>query len=140
MINHMDATQVQRFLTHVISPVYRVAEDDTIRDPHMDELKTLAIELQDLLQNKVGTTKFSNVYNAIRQNVLTVRRDRKTARAVQVCSLVLDVEKSGSDVFYLYRLWLTLKHRRRGGCKRMCRRKIAGREKAKCSSKFPHVS
>ncbi|CAL1711913.1 unnamed protein product [Somion occarium] len=84
MINYMESSQVERFLTHIISPVYRIAEDDTIRDVHMDELKTLAIELQDLLQNKVGTTKFSNVYNQIRQNVLTVRRERKTARAVQV--------------------------------------------------------
>lgn len=50
-----------------------------------DELKTLAIELQDLVQSKVGTTKFAHVYNDIRQKVLTVRRDRRTARVVQVC-------------------------------------------------------
>ncbi|KAK7691383.1 hypothetical protein QCA50_004782 [Cerrena zonata] len=83
MVNHMEPTQVERFSPHIISPVYRIAEDDTIRDPHMDELKTLAIELQDLLQTKVGTSKFSNVYNGIRQNVISVRRDRRTARAVQ---------------------------------------------------------
>lgn len=88
MVNHMEPTQVERFLPHIISPVYRIAEDGTIRDPHIDELKTLAIELQDLLQTKVGTSKFSNVYNGIRQNVISVRRDRRTARAVQVCFLV----------------------------------------------------
>ena len=44
----------------------------------------MAIELQDLVQAKVGTTKFANVYNTIRQKVLEVRRDRRTARVVQV--------------------------------------------------------
>ena len=51
----------------------------------LDELRTLAVELQDLVQTKVGTTAFANVYNMIRQNVLGVRRERKTMRAVQVC-------------------------------------------------------
>lgn len=49
-----------------------------------DELKTLAVELQDLVQAKVGTTKFANTYSRIRQGVITVRRDRKTARVLQV--------------------------------------------------------
>ena len=40
-------------------------------------------ELQELVQNKVGTTKFTEVYGRLRQNVLGVRRERKTARAVQ---------------------------------------------------------
>ncbi|KAI0657631.1 armadillo-type protein [Cubamyces menziesii] len=83
MVSFMEAPQVEHFLMHILSPVYRVVEDDTIRDPQMDELKTLAIELQDLVQAKVGTTKFANVYNTIRQKVLEVRRDRRTARVVQ---------------------------------------------------------
>jgi hypothetical protein len=53
-------------------------------DPPSDELKTLAVELQDLLQSKVGTTKFANAYSRIRQSVLSVRRDRRTARVMQV--------------------------------------------------------
>ena len=48
-----------------------------------DELKATAIELQDLVQSKVGTTKFANVYNQIRQSVLGLRRERKTARVLQ---------------------------------------------------------
>ena len=85
MINHLPAPTVERFLTHILSPVYRLVEDDTIRDPHMEEVKTVAVELQDLLQAKVGTTKFSEVYNRVRQGVMSVRRERKSARAVQVC-------------------------------------------------------
>jgi U3 small nucleolar RNA-associated protein 20 len=49
-----------------------------------DELKTLAQELQDLVQTKVGTTKFASVYNRLRQGVLDTRRDRKRARVIQV--------------------------------------------------------
>ncbi|KIP04981.1 hypothetical protein PHLGIDRAFT_170606 [Phlebiopsis gigantea 11061_1 CR5-6] len=86
MVSFLDAPQVERFLTHMLSPIYRIAEDDTIRDPHMDELKTLAIELQELVQAKVGTTKFAEVYSRIRQSVLGVRRERKTARAVQAAT------------------------------------------------------
>ena len=54
----------------------------------VDELKTLAVELQELIQGKVGTTKFAEVYSRIRQNAVAVRRERKTARAVQACHLV----------------------------------------------------
>ncbi|PIL29525.1 hypothetical protein GSI_08333 [Ganoderma sinense ZZ0214-1] len=83
MASHLDAEAVEHFLVHILNPVYRVIEDDTIRDPQMEELKTLAVELQDLVQTKVGTTKFSNVYNSIRQKVVSVRRERKAARAIQ---------------------------------------------------------
>ncbi len=51
-----------------------------------DELKTLAVELQDLVQSKVGTTAFANVYNQIRQKTLGIRRERKTARVIQAAS------------------------------------------------------
>ena len=44
----------------------------------------LAVELQELVRTKVGTSKFSDAYNSIRQQVLSVRRDRKAARVIQV--------------------------------------------------------
>ncbi|KAI0667027.1 armadillo-type protein [Trametes maxima] len=83
MVSHMEAADVERFLMHILSPLYRIIEDDTIRDQYIGDLKTLAIELQDLVQNKVGTTKFAHVYNNIRQKVLALRRDRRTARVIQ---------------------------------------------------------
>ena len=52
----------------------------------VDDLKTLSMELQDLVQNKVGTTKFAGVYNQIRQKVISVQRDRKATRALQVAA------------------------------------------------------
>jgi U3 small nucleolar RNA-associated protein 20 len=102
MASYMEAHRLETFLVHILSPVYRITEDDTIRDPqmgepnydrilatltpcfHPDEIKALAVELQDLIQTKVGTTKFANAYSRIRQSILSVRRDRKTARIMQV--------------------------------------------------------
>jgi len=50
-----------------------------------DELKATAVELQDLVQQKVGTTKFAVTYNKIRQTVLGVQRERRTARVTKAC-------------------------------------------------------
>lgn len=108
MVTYMEPTKVELFLVHILTPLYRITDDDTIRDPHMgmffipftsifsivtirfvrvtDELKTTATELQDLVQQKVGTTKFANVYNEIRQNVLGVQRERRAARITRVAT------------------------------------------------------
>lgn len=100
----MEATQLERFLPHILTPVYRITEEDTIRDsgmgmlrvPHSidraltcvsDELKTTAIELQDLVQAKVGTTAFAQAYNRIRQGAVRVQQERRVARVTKVrCS------------------------------------------------------
>lgn len=86
MVAHMEAEDLERFLNHVLTPVYRLLEDDTIRDAGMDEVKLVAQELQDLVQSKVGITKFTAAYGQIRQGALNVRRERKVARAMQVAS------------------------------------------------------
>ncbi|KAA1470494.1 hypothetical protein DENSPDRAFT_774855 [Dentipellis sp. KUC8613] len=80
MATFMEPSRLEDFLMHILSPVYRIVEDDTIRDPHMDELKTTAVELQELVQQKVGTNKFATVYSKIRQSVVTTQRERRTAR------------------------------------------------------------
>ncbi|KAF5369329.1 hypothetical protein D9758_002677 [Tetrapyrgos nigripes] len=86
MASHLEADVLGRFLVHILSPIYRVTEDDTIHDPKMGELKDLSTELQDLIQSKVGTTKFTQVYTQIRQGVAKVRRERKEARVLQVAT------------------------------------------------------
>jgi len=102
MSSHMEATRLEQFLVHILTPVYRITEDDTIRDPQMSkflpmpiarllnlnlaELKTIATELQGLVQSKVGVTQFTSVYNQIRQSVLGLRRERKVARVMQVAT------------------------------------------------------
>lgn len=48
------------------------------------ELQTLAHEVQELLQSKVGTTMYSSVHATIRQKAAERRNERKTALALQV--------------------------------------------------------
>lgn len=50
----------------------------------VEELKTTAIELQDLVQAKVGTTAFAKAYNRIRQGAVSVQQARRVARVTQV--------------------------------------------------------
>ena len=35
MTSYMEATQLERFLPHILTPVYRITEEDTVRDPGM---------------------------------------------------------------------------------------------------------
>ncbi|KAG0701153.1 armadillo-type protein [Suillus ampliporus] len=83
MASHMPGSQLERFLPHILTPVYRITEDDTIRDAGMEELKVTATELLDLLQNKVGTTIFANTYNRIRQGASSIQQERRVARATK---------------------------------------------------------
>jgi hypothetical protein len=48
------------------------------------ELQTLAREVQELLQTKIGTTAYSQVHNTIRQKAATRRQERKQILAQQV--------------------------------------------------------
>ncbi|KAG9319002.1 hypothetical protein JVU11DRAFT_1122 [Chiua virens] len=83
MASHMDATQLERFLPHILTPVYRITEEGTIWDAEMEELKTTAIELQDLVRAKVGTAGFANAYNRIRQGAVSVQQARWVARVTK---------------------------------------------------------
>lgn len=35
MASHMDTDRLESFLVHILTPVYRITEDDTIRDAQM---------------------------------------------------------------------------------------------------------
>jgi hypothetical protein len=37
MANYMESSQLEGFLMHILSPIYRITEDDTIRDQRMGE-------------------------------------------------------------------------------------------------------
>ena len=63
----------------------------------LEEVKSLAVELQDMLRAKVGVTSFANIYSRIRQNALTVRQDRKTARVTQVSNANANLYCATSD-------------------------------------------
>ncbi|KAF8525998.1 hypothetical protein BU17DRAFT_83502 [Hysterangium stoloniferum] len=83
MAAYMDLNLLERYLFHILNPVYRILDDDTIHDKHMDDLKALAQELLDLVQTQIGTTKFAGVYNTIRQNITSIRRERKNEKVIQ---------------------------------------------------------
>lgn len=38
MTSHMDAARLEQFLVHILTPVYRLTEDDTIRDSQMGKI------------------------------------------------------------------------------------------------------
>ncbi|CAG8539994.1 2130_t:CDS:2, partial [Acaulospora colombiana] len=82
MTTHMNAVDVEKYLVHILTPVYRISEDDTTQE----ELKATASELQDLVQSKVGVTAFTSVYSQIRQGALAIQRDRKASRAMLAAS------------------------------------------------------
>ncbi|CAE6338688.1 unnamed protein product [Rhizoctonia solani] len=86
MASHLPAPTLETFLPHILAPVYRIAEEDTIKDTELDDLKTLTHELQGLLQQRTGTTAFANAYSRIRQGVVRVRQERKIQRATQAAT------------------------------------------------------
>ncbi|KAJ1305976.1 hypothetical protein OPQ81_010691 [Rhizoctonia solani] len=86
MASHLPAPTLEAFLPHILAPVYRIAEEDAIKDTELDDLKTLVHELQALLQQRTGTTAFANAYSRIRQGVVRVRRERKIQRATQAAT------------------------------------------------------
>ncbi|KAL1705725.1 armadillo-type protein [Schizophyllum commune] len=82
MTTHLEPSRLERFLPHILNPLYRITQDEGIRDPQMDELKTLATEVQSLVQSKVAPTAFTAVYSKIRENVRGVQQERKIKRTL----------------------------------------------------------
>ncbi|KAL1722677.1 hypothetical protein EV715DRAFT_247312 [Schizophyllum commune] len=82
MTTHLEPLRLERFLPHILNPLYRITQDEGIRDPQMDELKTLATEVQSLVQSKVAPTAFTAVYSKIRENVRGVQQERKIKRTL----------------------------------------------------------
>ncbi|GAA5897320.1 hypothetical protein JCM6882_001857 [Rhodosporidiobolus microsporus] len=84
VISFLDAFALQRFVMQMAIPIFRISEDPNAQDPQMDELQTLAREVQELLQTKIGVTKYSAIHNQIRQKAAERRNERKQAQALQV--------------------------------------------------------
>ncbi|KAK4055206.1 U3 snoRNP protein [Microbotryomycetes sp. JL201] len=83
-VSFLDKSTVEQFLVHMVTPLFRMTEDPNVQDPQMGELQTLAQEVQEVLQAKVGSTVFANAYNSVRQRAVQRRHERKTMRAQQV--------------------------------------------------------
>jgi U3 small nucleolar RNA-associated protein 20 len=35
MVSHLDTTLLERYLIHILTPVYRIIDDNSIRDAHI---------------------------------------------------------------------------------------------------------
>ncbi|KAE8226085.1 hypothetical protein CF319_g1274 [Tilletia indica] len=86
MTSTLDADIVKGFLPHMLTPIFYITDDSTIRGNEIEELKGLAMEVQTLIQEKVGANTFSQAYSRIRQRALTKRRERKTAKLMTTIS------------------------------------------------------
>ncbi|GAA5862548.1 hypothetical protein JCM1840_004222 [Sporobolomyces johnsonii] len=84
VISHLDKPALERFVMQMAIPIFRISEDPNAQDPQMAELQTLAREVQELLQGKIGTTAYSLVHNQIRQKAADKRNQRKRDLAMQV--------------------------------------------------------
>ncbi|KAH8831231.1 armadillo-type protein [Flagelloscypha sp. PMI_526] len=84
MTQQLSSSRLEHFLVHILTPVTRIAEDEVTKDEGMDTLKSTALELQALLQEKVEITAFSGVYNRLRRGVVETQQNRKTKKALQV--------------------------------------------------------
>ncbi|KAG0375311.1 U3 snoRNP protein [Mortierella sp. AD032] len=80
---HIHTDELKPYLIPIISPIYRIVNDETAKGPETEELKKLGSEVLDLVQKRAGTTDYYMAYNKIRQHVLQVRQERKQKRVMQ---------------------------------------------------------
>ncbi|CAG8442214.1 6253_t:CDS:10 [Scutellospora calospora] len=84
MVTYMSPNDlVLSYLLFIISPIYRLTNDETIKGQNIDNLKQLGKEVLDLLQKRIGTTQYHIAYNKIRQQIFDVRRERKHKRVIE---------------------------------------------------------
>ncbi|GAA6061993.1 hypothetical protein JCM10212_004271 [Sporobolomyces blumeae] len=83
MISYLEKDALRRFTIQLAIPIFRISEDPNAQDPQMAELQTLAKEVQELMQTKVGTTEYAAVHNEIRKRAAEKRNERKRALALQ---------------------------------------------------------
>jgi U3 small nucleolar RNA-associated protein 20 len=80
MVNHLPAEQSSLFLLQIISPLYRLLEADVHLargNEDFASLQTLASEVQDLVQKKLGTSVYASTYTTIKRRMAEKRKRRK---------------------------------------------------------------
>ncbi|KAI3617669.1 hypothetical protein CBS9595_003578 [Malassezia furfur] len=85
----LEPARLETFLVHILSPIQRIVEDDTADAA----LRTLADEVQELVQSRVSASAFTRAYAHVRQSIATKRRERRNARLLQG---VTDPERAAS--------------------------------------------
>ena len=87
MSTQLEPSILSVFLIHILSPILRVTDDDQAPE----DLKSLAQEVQDLVQERVGASTFTHAYAHVKQSVLDKRRERRNARILEA---VADPERA----------------------------------------------
>ncbi|KAL1410173.1 U3 snoRNP protein [Vanrija albida] len=82
----LNKRQARGFLIHILSPIYRILDDEgdlagLDGAGGIDDLRTLATEVRDFVQAKVGATNFSKTWEKIRRHVGDKRQVRREARS-----------------------------------------------------------
>lgn len=99
MVSQMDACSIEEYLSDMIGALHRIVSATKLRDdsqygergdlvvvmlyqtrppsPLAGELKTLTLELQQLLQEKVGGTKYSYLYSEAQEAAGLAKVERK---------------------------------------------------------------
>ncbi|KAG0325092.1 U3 snoRNP protein [Podila humilis] len=80
---HIHTAELKPYLIPIISPIYRIVNDETAKGEENEELKKLGSEVLDLVQKRAGTTDYFVAYNKIRQSILRIRQERKQKRVMQ---------------------------------------------------------
>ncbi|KAG9021454.1 U3 snoRNP protein [Tulasnella sp. UAMH 9824] len=78
MVSQMDASSIEKYLPHMVAALHRIVSATKLRDDSQyGELKTLTLELQQLLQEKVGGTKYSYLYSEAQEAAGLAKVERK---------------------------------------------------------------
>lgn len=79
MTSQLEAPVVARFLVHILSPIQRITDDEQAPE----NLKNLAQEVQDMVQEHVGPVAFTRVYAHVRQTLVEKRRARRQTQLLE---------------------------------------------------------
>jgi U3 small nucleolar RNA-associated protein 20 len=57
MVSYLNVDSLERYLVHILTPVYRITEDDTVRDSNMGEFfrpqaTTVSAHIEDQMKSK----------------------------------------------------------------------------------------
>lgn len=85
------AASDERLLLPIIGALYHATQSETARGKDAEELKVTAQEVLDLLQSRVGTDAFLQVYNKVHLSAMSKRQERHEAKATLA---VADPEKA----------------------------------------------
>ncbi|KAG6556135.1 hypothetical protein Mapa_002076 [Marchantia paleacea] len=90
MASKLDVTEVERHLPSMLVPLYKLTEGSASKVVPED-VKSLGSEVLNQLRGILGTGKFVNAYNSVREWVKQNRDKRKTAKKI---SVLVDPERN----------------------------------------------